>query len=69
MNSLLTYSDLPNLANFNADEIKAAIDESLTTAQTNLDNTLKQRQISWVDLLKLEEDDEKSHKYAQQYLI
>ena len=59
MNSLLTYSDLPNLANFNADEIKTAIDESLTTAQTNLDNTLKQQQISWIDLLKLEEDDEK----------
>ena len=59
MNSLLKHSDLPNLANFNADDIKPAIDESLAQAQTNLDYTLKQGEITWLDLLKLEEDDEK----------
>lgn len=59
MNSLLNYSDLPNLADFDPNEIKPAIDESLIHAQTNLDNTLKQEKITWQDLLKLEEDDEK----------
>ena len=58
MNSLLEYSDLPNLANFKADEIKSAIDKVISEADTNLQNTLKSKNITWVDLLKLEEDDE-----------
>ncbi|MGQ4005611.1 M3 family metallopeptidase [Francisellaceae bacterium CB300] len=58
MNSLLQYSDLPNLAGFKADEIKPAIDEAISKADTNLQNTLKLKNIIWEDLLKLEEDDE-----------
>lgn len=59
MNSLLEYSDLPNLANFKADEIKPAIDKIISVADTNLKNTLKLTNITWQDLLKLEDDDEK----------
>ena len=58
MNSLLQYSDLPNLAGFKADDIKPAIDEAISKADTNLQNTLKLKNITWADLLKLEEDDE-----------
>ena len=59
MNSLLEYSDLPNLANFKANDIKPAIDEAISQADTNLQDTLKLKHITWIDLLKLEEDDEK----------
>ncbi len=59
MNSLLQYSDLPNLSNLKTDEIKPAIDEAISQADTNLQNTLKLTQITFNDLLKLEEDDEK----------
>ena len=58
MNSLLQYSDLPNLAGFKADDIKPAIDEAISKADINLQNTLKLKNITWADLLKLEEDDE-----------
>ena len=58
MNSLLRYSDLPDLANFKTDEIKPAIDKAISQADTNLQSTLKLKNITWVDLLKLEEDDE-----------
>ena len=58
MNSLLQYSDLPNLAKFKADEIKPAIDKAISQADANLQSTLKLKNITWADLLKLEEDDE-----------
>ena len=58
-NSILEASKLPNLANFQAHEIKPAIDMAIQQAENNLQNILKNDNYTWSELLKLEEDDEK----------